>query len=168
MSDDALPTGFSRVEIIVPESRLAAFQLLKIRMRHGDYTPLDEIDNERDQVQARALDGLRLISDAIKSNPATGQRYRLTRFLAGLYNGPEHPFDMTDLRGLDGRLARACLDVLAYDALGIREIHAWGVISQDQLMNWFHEDGVFDRAEARRVGVALYREKYGDEGHHAS
>ena len=44
-------------------------------------------------------------------------------FLAGVYNGTDYPFDLTELRGLDTELANACLDYLNYDRLGEREVH---------------------------------------------
>ena len=52
------------------------------------------------------------------AHPTTGQGGWLVRFLAGLYHGAEYPFDLSELRGLDTRLANACLDYLNYDRLG--------------------------------------------------
>jgi hypothetical protein len=60
----------------------------------------------------------------------------LVAFLAGVYNGYDYPFDLSDLRPLDTALANACLDYLNYDRLGIcdldkhlpaggRELHGW-------------------------------------------
>jgi hypothetical protein len=57
-------------------------------------------------------------------------------FLAGLYNGYDYPFDLSDLRPLDTNLANACLDYLNYDRLAVcdldkhlegggRELQAW-------------------------------------------
>jgi hypothetical protein len=66
------------------------------------------------------------IETAIRQNPTTGQAGRLVRFLAGVYNGQDYPFDLTDLRALDTRLANACLDYLNYDRNVRRSIStAW-------------------------------------------
>jgi hypothetical protein len=43
-------------------------------------------------------------------------------FLAGVYNGWDYPFDLSDLRTLDTALANACLDYLNYDRLGICDL----------------------------------------------
>ena len=59
---------------------------------------------------------------ANEDHPTTGSARRLVRFLAGVYNGQVHPFDPTELRGLDTSLANACLDYLNYDRLGHREV----------------------------------------------
>jgi len=76
-----------------------------------------------DEVRERGRIALQTIQEAIEQNPTTGQVRRLIRFLAGVYNGTDYPFDLTELRGLDTRLANACLDYLNYDRLGIREVH---------------------------------------------
>jgi hypothetical protein len=75
------------------------------------------------QVTGRAIDALGVITNAIRNHPGAGQTRRLVRFVAGCYNGTDYPFDLTDLRALDTRLASACLDYLDYDRLFIREIH---------------------------------------------
>lgn len=55
----------------------------------------------------------------------SGQCRHIARFLLGLYNGPEYPFDLTRLRALDTNLADDCLSVLKADARGWfrKEIH---------------------------------------------
>jgi hypothetical protein len=56
-----------------------------------------------------------------------GERPRvdaLDRDVAGVYNGRDYPFDLSELRGPDTALANACLDYLNYDRLGIKEVHA--------------------------------------------
>ena len=47
----------------------------------------------------------------------------MVRFLAGVYNGSDFPFDLTDLRALDTNLASACIDYLNYDRLAKAEVH---------------------------------------------
>lgn len=68
---------------------------------------------------------LQLLVSAVRRNPGCGQTQRIARFLLGLYNGRNHPFDLTNLRGLDGNLRQACLDALALDSLGLGECHTW-------------------------------------------
>ena len=67
------------------------------------------------EVMERAQAGLQRIVKAIEEHPGTGQAGRLVRFLAGVYNGGQFPFDLTDLRALDTELANACIDYLNYD-----------------------------------------------------
>ena len=74
-------------------------------------------------IPARPLDEFDRAITALEAHPGTGQAGRLVRFLAGLYNGEEYPFDLTELRALDTELANACLDYLNYDRLGKREVH---------------------------------------------
>lgn len=50
-------------------------------------------------------------------------RSRVPVTVAGVYNGSDFPFDLTDLRALDTALANACLDSLNYDRPGRREVH---------------------------------------------
>lgn len=103
---------------------------------------------ERDEVAIteRALVALRIIETAIRENPGTGQVGRLVRFLAGVYNGSDFPFDLTDLRALDTRLANACLDYLNYDRLGKKEVHRHLSGGDRELHEWFRDYGV-TRAE---------------------
>lgn len=76
-----------------------------------------------EEVKERGRLALETIEKAIEQNPTTGQVRRLITFLAGVYNGSDYPFDLTELRALDTRLANACLDYLNYDRLGCREVH---------------------------------------------
>jgi len=79
---------------------------------------------------------------------------RLVRFLAGLYNGSDYPFDLTDLRALDTRLANACLDYLNYDRLGKAEVHKHLQGGDRQLNQWIEDVGLepalrLDEAQAQ-------------------
>ncbi|MBC7623267.1 MAG: hypothetical protein H7232_07770, partial [Aeromicrobium sp.] len=49
----------------------------------------------------------------------------VARFLAGLYNGRDFPFDLTELRGLDADLFEHCLAVLRLDSNPTVEIHKY-------------------------------------------
>jgi hypothetical protein len=83
----------------------------------------DVLERDRAAITPRAMVALEIIEAAIRENPAVGHARRLVRFLLGIYNGYDYPFDVTDLRALDTRPANACLDYLNYDCLGIKEVH---------------------------------------------
>jgi hypothetical protein len=63
------------------------------------------------------------------------------RFLAGVYNGQDYPFDLTDLRALDTKLANACLDYLNYDRLGKAEVHTHLAGGDRELHGWMKDAG---------------------------
>jgi hypothetical protein len=92
-----------------------------------------------EEVRERGRIALRTIEEAIEQNRGTGQVRRLIQFLAGVYNGSDYPFDLTELRGLDTRLANACLDYLNYDRLGIREVHHHLSGGDKALHGWFKD-----------------------------
>ena len=96
----------------------------------------EALEHGEERVTARAMDALKIIEAAIRENPGTGQVERLVRFLAGLYNGGDFPFDLTDLRALDTKLANACLDYLNYDRLAKREVHHHLSGGQRELHAW--------------------------------
>ena len=75
----------------------------------------EALEHDEQEIMDRAQEALRTIETAIGRNPTSGQARRLVRFLAGLYNGQDYPFDLTDLRALDTELANACLDYLNYE-----------------------------------------------------
>jgi hypothetical protein len=106
---------------------------------------LTRLNLREEDIQAimdRAQDALLVIESAINQNPTTGQARRLVSFVAGLYNGRDYPFDLTDLRAIDTRLANACLDYLNYDRLGIAEIHKHLTNGDRDLHRWLHEYGI--------------------------
>jgi len=98
----------------------------------------------------RAQEALQIIETAIGNNPTSGQAGRLVRFLAGLYNGSDYPFDLTDLRALDTRLANACLDYLNYDRLGKREVHRHLTGGDQRLHQWLEDYGIKPRRDNER------------------
>ena len=102
----------------------------------------ETLEHGEAQVTARAMDALKIIEAAIRENPGTGQVERLVRFLAGLYNGSDFPFDLTDLRALDTKLANACLDYLNYDRLAKREVHHHLEGGERELHAWMRAAGV--------------------------
>ena len=102
----------------------------------------EALEHSEAQVTARAMDALKIIEAAIRENPGSGQVERLVRFLAGLYNSSDFPFDLTDLLALDTRLANACLDYLNYDRLGKHEVHRHLSGGERELHAWMRNAGV--------------------------
>ena len=100
-------------------------------------------------IPARQLDEFDRAITALEAHPGTGQAGRLVRFLAGLYNGEEYPFDLTELRALDTELANACLDYLNYDRLAKREVHHHLSGGDRELHRWFRDYGI---EPALRIG----------------
>jgi hypothetical protein len=105
------------------------------------------LENDIQAIMDRAQDALQIIETAIGNNPTSGQAGRLVRFLAGLYNGSDYPFDLTDLRALDTRLANACLDYLNYDRLGKREVHRHLTGGDRRLHQWLEDYGIKPRGD---------------------
>jgi hypothetical protein len=102
----------------------------------GKRTRISTAAEDTLEVMERARTGLQRIVKAIEEHPGTGQTRRLVRFLAGVYNGSDFPFDLTDLRALDAELANACIDYLNYDRLGKVEVHTH-LPDGGRQMEWF-------------------------------
>lgn len=102
----------------------------------GKRTRIGTAAEDTHEVRERARTGLQRIVKAIEEHPGTGQARRLVRFLAGVYNGSDYPFDLTDLRALDTELANACIDYLNYDRLGKVEVHTH-LPDGGRQMEWF-------------------------------
>lgn len=80
------------------------------------------------------MDAIVRLYDAAHTMLDTGGGSRCAKFLLGLYNGQRFPFDLTDLRCLDGKLFEAAMVVLRMDARHTyTEVHA--------LLNAIHADG---------------------------
>jgi hypothetical protein len=88
----------------------------------------------------RAMRALDQIVAAIECG-VSGQTGRLVRFLAGLYNSQQFPFELSELRGLDDQLALACLEYLNYDRLGRAEVHRHLPGGDAQLHGWIRACG---------------------------
>jgi hypothetical protein len=125
-----------RVEVEIPEGLMGEFDLMMQELLVGKRCRLDTLEQEFKAIEVRGLRGLAVILTAIRSHAGSGQAGRLVHFLAGLYNGYDYPFDLSDLRPLDTNLANACLDYLNYDRLAVcdldkhldgggRELQAW-------------------------------------------
>lgn len=131
-----------RLEIEIPASQRDEFERAMIEIVAGERPRMDALDRDVGAIKARADAALRVIEAAIDDNPTSGQARRLVRFIAGLYNGSDYPFDLTDLRALDTNLANACLDYLNYDRLGISEVHKHLAGGDRALHRWLEECGI--------------------------
>lgn len=127
------------VEADIPVSQRDEFEQAIVDIIAGERPRMYALDRDLGAVRNRAIAGLQAIEKAINDHPTTGQAQRLVWFLAGLYNGQDYPFDLTELRGLDTNLANACLDYLNYDRLGIKEVHKHLANGERDLQRWLEE-----------------------------
>ena len=104
-----------------------------LRQREADFSARAATAAPREGVSAL----LRLIAGA---RQPTGQGHRLRRFLLGLYNGPEWPFDLTDLRNLDRNLQQDVLAVLQLDWHGGREVHKYIEDGDRLFLRWWEAE----------------------------
>lgn len=131
-----------RVEAEIPEYLMSEFQRLMAELLAGKRPRMEALERDLAAIEGRATRALATIVKSIEAHPTTGQAGRLVRFLAGLYNGQDYPFDLTELRGLDTALANACLDYLNYDRLGIAEVHRHLPGGGEQLHGWMRGYGL--------------------------
>lgn len=130
------------VEADIPVSQRDEFDRAMVDIIAGGRPRMDALDRDEAAITRRALAALKVIEIAIHSHPTTGGARRLVKFLAGVYNGQDYPFDLTELRGLDTELANACLDYLNYDRLGIKEVHRHLSNGDGDLHRWLEEYGI--------------------------
>lgn len=135
-----------RVEAEIPEHLRSEFHRAMVELLAGERPRMETLERDVAAIEARATTALAAIVKAIEAHPTTGQSGRLVRFLAGLYNGQDFPFDLTELRGLDTVLANACLDYLNYDRLGIAEVHRHLPDGERQLHRWLAAYGLIGPA----------------------
>lgn len=136
------PSKTVHVEANIPASQLDEFERAIVEIVAGERPRMDELVHDESSIHSRAMQALQSIEESINAHPTTGQSRRLVRFLAGLYNGQDYPFDLTELRGLDTRLANACLDYLNYDRLAKKEVHEHLANAERDLHRWLEEQGI--------------------------
>jgi hypothetical protein len=127
------------VEADIPISHRDEFERAIVDVIAGGRPRMGALDRDLAQIKLKAVEALQVIEKAINDHPTTGGAKRLVRFLAGLYNGQDYPFDLTELRGLDTKLANTCLDYLNYDRLGTAEIHKHLANGERDLHRWLEE-----------------------------
>ena len=140
----AMPTVAKRVrvELELFEDQVEEFNLLFQELVTGPRVRVAQLEAERAAVRCRALDALRVLQDAVRQHPGTGQARTLVQFLAGLWNGPEYRFDFSDLRTVDTALANACLHYLNYDRLGITDLERHLPDGGRELQGWIERYGI--------------------------
>lgn len=102
----------------------------------GKRTRLNTAAEDLNDIMERAMAALQKLIAVVQHHPGTGQTRRVIKFLAGLYNGNDYPFDLTDLRALDTELANACIDYLNYDRLAKAEVNTH-LPEGGRQMQWF-------------------------------
>jgi hypothetical protein len=130
------------VEADIPASQRDEFDRTMTALIAGERPRMDALDRDVATIKLRALAALKTIEAAIHAHPTAGGTKRLVRFLAGVYNGQDYPFDLTELRSLETQLANACLDYLNYDRLGIDEVHVHLENRGRDLHRWLEEYGI--------------------------
>jgi hypothetical protein len=133
------------VEADIPASQLDEFNRAITSIAAGERPRMDLLARDEGEILRRATAALRLIERTIGEHLGTGQARRLVCFIAGLYNGQDYPFDLTELRGLDTELANACLDYLNYDRLGHKEVHKHLANGERDLHTWIERYGLKPR-----------------------
>jgi hypothetical protein len=131
-----------RIEAQIPATQRDEFERAIVEIISGNRSRMDALESDMAAITHKALAALKVIETAIVSHPTTGGARRLVKFLAGLYNGQDYPFDLTELRGLDTALASACLDYLNYDRLGIKEVHKHPSGGEEDLHRWLQINGI--------------------------
>ncbi|BBQ02755.1 hypothetical protein BSFA1_78830 (plasmid) [Burkholderia sp. SFA1] len=89
----------------------------------GGMTPAQRAAEIRAQDRDASLDSLAYLLDVAEDS--TGQARVAAQFLAGLYNGDDFPFSLTDFRRLDDDLLEHCLQVLRLDRRHATEVHRY-------------------------------------------
>lgn len=130
----------------------------------GRYTP----------EQQRAI---RRVYEAVKVHSGTSGGNTCAKLLLGLYNGGRFPFDLTDLRLLDGKLFQAAMTVLVMDArhtycevhVLLDAIYADGCSTGDEFERWAYylkhgkrckREFLAEAGRVRTVDIeAFYREE---------
>lgn len=124
------------VEADIPANQRDEFDQAVIGILAGARRRMEILESDEAAIKQRALAALQVIETAIQDHPTTGGARRLVMFLAGLYNGEDYPFDLSELRALDTALANACLDRLNYDRLGRVEVHRLLTNGERDLHQW--------------------------------
>lgn len=88
----------------------------------GQQTPAQRAEEIRAQDRDAGLDSLAHLLEVAERD--LGQSSVVARFLVGLYNGQDFPFDLTELRRLDDDLFEHCLAVLRLDQARV-EVHTY-------------------------------------------
>lgn len=83
------------------------------------------------------------------ANRNSGQSRHIRRFLLGLYNGSEWPFELNRLRALDRDLQVDALVVLRMDMTPRQEVHHYIEDGNDVFLAWWAQERQADDADAK-------------------
>jgi hypothetical protein len=114
--------GTRRYVLQVPEAAVPVAEACVEDLMSGRYQR--QAQAEQDVVTA-GVSALHRLLKRVEDNWHTGQARRIMAFLAGLYNGTDYPFDLTELRAVDRDIAADCLALLTLDTRGIKEVHRY-------------------------------------------
>jgi hypothetical protein len=89
----------------------------------GGTTPAQRAAEIRAQDRDASLDSLAYLLEV--ADGSSGQARVAAQFLAGLYNGEDFPFSLTDFRRLDDDLLEHCMQVLRLDSRHATEVHRY-------------------------------------------
>ena len=94
--------GARRYVLQVPEAAIPVAEACVEDLMSGHYQR--QVQAEQDIVTA-GVNALHRLVKRVEDNWHTGQSRRIVAFLAGLYNGTDYPFDLTELRAVDRDIA---------------------------------------------------------------
>lgn len=141
-----------RMTLEIPAERQEAFQRMWREFLMGD-TPQDQAIRQRAADRNQGIASLRELVRVAQRD--SGQCRYIARFLAGLYNGPRFPFDLTDLRAIDDHLWEHCMAVLRLDRHPEKEVHGYFVDGSDLWENHIIKEWDLDKQAALHAAFML-------------
>jgi hypothetical protein len=114
--------GAKRYVLQVPATAVPVAEACIQDLMTGRYHA--EVATTQDALVA-GVAALNRLLERVKQHWHTGQSRRIVAFMAGLYNGSDYPFDLTELRALDRDIVADCLMVLQLHSLGLKEVHRY-------------------------------------------
>jgi hypothetical protein len=114
--------GARRYVLQVPADAVPTAQACVEDLMTGRYRAAVAAEQE---AVAAGIAALHRLLERVKTHWHTGQFRRIVTFLAGLYNGTDYPFDLTEFRGVDRDIAADCFAVLKLDSLGHKKVHRY-------------------------------------------
>ncbi|MFM0520721.1 hypothetical protein PQR08_25155 [Caballeronia jiangsuensis] len=125
MSNSPTPSTRS-IAVTVPTHLAEALQEtvdVFLAQAEGGTTPAQRAAEIRAQDRDASLDSLAHLLEVAEGS--SGQARIVAQFLAGIYNGDDYPFSLTDFRRLDDGLLEHCLQVLRLNSRHATEVHRY-------------------------------------------
>jgi hypothetical protein len=133
-----------------------------LQKARGGNTTAQRAIEVRLQDKDAGLDSLFALVDLTRGD--SGQCGIVARFLAGLYNGTDFPFDMTELRGLDADLFEHCMAVLRLDRHPAVEIHKYFPNGDEVFLKMLQDWNLVERPAPPPAGGERYIVNYDSYG----